>query len=303
MKGWILYYKNIHELNDTEDSSVLQLLEIGKQKGIELEIYKPEDFELIIPCNNKKSVMIHGVEKELPDFVFPRIGSYTSYFGLAVIRQLEHLGVYSCNSADSIEAVKDKLNIHQVLAQSNLPTPKTMLLKFPINIDLVTQEIGFPLVVKNVVGNEGKGIYLCDSADKFKDLMELLESYNSNMNIIIQEFVSTSKGVDLRVFVIGGRVLGCMKRTASQGFKANFVRGGTVEKFEITPEIEWLATETSRILNLDVAGIDLLFGVNGYKVLEANSSPGFKGISQALGFNVAEQVIDYIILCKTSYVE
>lgn len=186
--------------------------------------------------------------------------------------------------------------MHQLLAHSNLPTPKTMLVKFPVEIEVVRREIGFPLIIKNVTGTQGSGIYLCESEDKFTDVMELLYSNNEKANIILQEFIEKSRGTDLRAFVLGGRVIGCMRRSSEVSFKANFSKGGKVEAFELTPEIEWLATETARLANLDIAGIDLLFDQDGYKICEANSAPGFNGMEQAIGKHVAEDILDYITL-------
>jgi gamma-F420-2:alpha-L-glutamate ligase len=304
MQGWILYYKKQSDL--LEDShGVNRLLEAAQSKNIKLKVFSPEQFELIVSRDDKKSVLIDGEHHKLPDFIIPRLGSNTSYFALAILRQMEHLGVYVCNRAGSIEMVKDKLHIHQILAHSNLPTPKSMLLKFPVDIKTVKQEIGFPLIVKNIVGTEGKGIYLSESEKRFMDLMEFISSNNSTANIILQKFVKSSRGADLRVFVLGGRVIGCMKRMSSdpEEFKANYSRGGKVEPFELTPEIEWLATETTRLVGLDICGVDLLFDDNGFKICEANSSPGFKGLEQVVGKRVAEEIIDYIIVRLTGHLK
>lgn len=293
MKGWVLYTKHQDKLSEN-DYGVNHLLAAAQDKGIELSVYSPEQFELVVTRDNRKSILVDGKATALPDFIIPRMGSKTTYFALAIIRQLERLNVYACNSSSTIEIVKDKLQMHQLLAHSNLPTPKTMLVKFPIAIDIVKHEIGFPVIIKNVTGAEGQGIYLCDNEEKFTDLMELIYSHNKTANIILQEFIATSRGKDLRVFVLGGKVIGCMKRYSETSFKANFSRGGKVAPFTITPEIEWLATETARLVNLDIAGIDLLFDDQGYKICEANSSPGFKGLEQVIESNVAEQILDYI---------
>ena len=171
-----------------------------------------------------------------------------------------------------------------------------MLVKFPVELEVVRREIGFPLVIKNVTGTQGSGIYLCESEEKFLDVVELIYSNNSKANIILQEFIEKSRGTDLRAFVLGGRVIGCMQRTSEKSFKANFSKGAKVEPFELTPEIEWLATESARLANLDIAGIDLLFDEEGYKICEANSAPGFKGMEKAIGESIAEDILDYIIL-------
>ncbi len=293
MKGWIIYSKNSNELT-ADDHGVNRLVHAAYQRGISLSVFKPEQFELIVTRDDKKSILVDGYPTPLPDFLIPRLGSNTTYFALAVIRQLERLGIYSCNSSQTIEMVKDKLHMHQILAYSNLPTPKTMLVKFPVDIKIVKREIGFPLLIKNITGTEGAGIFLCDTENKFMDLMELIYTNNEKVNIILQEFITSSSGKDLRVFVLGGRVIGCMKRFSEISFKANFSRGGKVEAFQLTPEIEWLATETARLVDLDIAGIDLLFDNTGYKICEANSSPGFKGLESVIGEDVAEQILDYI---------
>ena len=301
IRGWILYSTKQADLTES-DHGVGRLLFAAKAKGILLEVYTPDQFELVVTGDGRKSILLDGKPAPLPDFLIPRMGSNTTYFALAVIRQLEHLGVYSCNSSSTIEIVRDKLQMHQLLAQSKLPTPKTMLVKFPVDTEVVRREIGFPVVVKNITGTEGNGIYLSDNDEKFTDLMELIYTNNSRAHIILQEFVSNSRGRDLRVFVLGGRVVGCMKRFSETSFKANFSRGGQVEPFEITPEIEWLATEAARMVNLDITGIDLLFADKGYMICEANSSPGFKGLEQVVGENIAEQILDYIMVRVSGHI-
>jgi gamma-F420-2:alpha-L-glutamate ligase len=297
LEGWILYHKSESEIADS-DYETLRLIEAAKAKDIKIKVFKPEQFDLVVTRDDRKSILIEGKHQALPDFIIPRLGSDTTYFALAILRQIEHLGVYILNSPEAIESVKDKLHIHQILAHSDLPTPNFMLVKFPVNIEIVKKEIGFPLIVKNLAGTEGCGIYLSETEGRFMDLMELIYSNNKSANILIQEFVKTSHGSDLRVFTLGGRVIACMKRQSSNpsDFKANFSRGGTVDKFELTPEIEWLATETSRLVNLDIAGIDLLFDNEGYKICEANSSPGFRGLELATGKIIAEQIMDYITI-------
>ena len=196
MKGWILYKKKQADLGES-DYGVNRLLAAAKAKDIALSVYAPEQFELVVTRADRKSILVDGKPEVLPDFILPRMGAGTTYFALAVIRQLERLGVYSCNGSSTIERVKDKLHVHQILAQSNLPTPKTMLLKFPVDIDIVRNEIGFPVIIKNITGTEGQGIYLCESEDKFDDLMDLIYCNNQKANIILQEFIETSRGKDL----------------------------------------------------------------------------------------------------------
>lgn len=280
----------------SEDYSVKRLLDAASQKGIDIKIVRPEQFELIVTRSDTKSILIDDKSEPLPDFVIPRLGSGTTYYAFSVIRQLQYLGVYVCNNSDAIYSVKDKLYMHQLLARSKLSSPRTMLAKFPISSNVVRRELGFPLVIKNVTGTQGSGIYLCESEDKFQDVMELVYSNNKNANIILQEFIKNSYGRDLRVFVVGGKVIGCMERSSNGGFKANFSKGGSVSSFELTPEIEWLSTEAAKLFNLDVAGVDLLFDQDELKICEANSSPGFWGLEKVTGKIIAENIIDYILV-------
>lgn len=294
MKGWIIYKEDANNVKP-EAYEINRLMEEAERQGIELEVFKPEQFDLIVTREDEKSILVDSQKRELPDFVIPRMGAGTTYFTLAVLRHMERLGIHVLNSPSSIETVKDKLYSHQILAQNNLPVPKTMLVKFPVNIELVEKNLGFPVVVKTLSGSQGSGVFLAENKGTFDDLMQLIEATNKTANIILQEFVAASKGTDLRVLTLGGRAIACFKRTnASGGFKANFSTGGTVEQYEITPEIEWLATQTSKTLNLDIAGIDLLFDNDHFKVCEANSSPGFEGLEKACNLNVPQDIFHYL---------
>lgn len=295
IRGLIIYHTPADKLVE-KDYNIIRLLEVARSREIDLKVVLPEQFELVVTRDDRKSILIDDKQIPLPDFVLPRLGSKTGHFALSVIRQLEYLGVYVCNTANAIESVKDKLYMHQKLAHSSLATPHTMLAKFPIDVALVKREIGFPLIIKNVTGMQGTGIYLCDSEEKFTDVMELIYTNNSNANIILQEFVATSRGQDVRVFVVGGKVVACMKRFSKTSFKSNVSRGGDVTEFELSPEGEWLATETARLLGLDIAGIDLLFDENGFKICEANSAPGFIGLEKITGKIIAETMLDYILV-------
>ncbi|KTC87080.1 ATP-grasp domain-containing protein [Legionella brunensis] len=294
MKGWILYKRSRNELTEN-DHGVNHLLSAAAHLQVELEVYKPEQFELVVTREDKKSILLDGARVSLPDFLLPRLGAETSYFALAIIRQLEKSGVHTCNNANAIETVKDKMLLSQLFAQSDLPFPKTMLVKFPVPVAVVEREIGFPLVIKNISGARGIGIHLCESATSFRDLMELIATHSGNHQMILQEFVATSYGRDLRVFVLGGKVVGCMKRTAKNSFKANYSLGGEVAPYLVTPEIEQLAIHCAQLFNLEIAGIDLLFAEQGFKICEANSSPGFKGMELAIGKDLAVEILEYVI--------
>ncbi|MBA4502054.1 ATP-grasp domain-containing protein [Marinobacterium marinum] len=294
MLGWILY-KSDHTLVKQETYEIERLVSQASSHGIDIRVYTPEAFDLMVTRDDRTSVMLDGQSTPLPDFFLPRMGAGTNYFALAVIRHLERLGVHSFNSAESIDTVKDKLYSHQILAQNGLPVPKTMLVKFPVNPELVKRQIGFPVVVKTLSGSQGSGVFLCETLGHFEDLMQMVEVTNPKANIILQEFIADSRGRDLRVIVIGGRAVACMERVAEEGsFKANFSRGASVREFSMTPEVEWLAIETARVLGLEIAGVDLLFDGDHYKVCEANSSPGFEGVESCCDVDVVNEIYHFL---------
>jgi len=294
MEGWILSKIKEEEIKDTS-YELSRFLEVAKKRNIKIRIFKPDQFDLMVTREDKKSIILDNESIQLPQFLLPRQGADTPYFSLAIIRQLERLGVPTFNSSSSIEAVKDKLYTQQILATSNLPVPKTMLVRSPININLIEKMINFPAVVKTISGTQGSGVFLCENKGNLKDLMQLIDTAKTNTNFIIQEFIHNSRGRDLRVFIVGGRVIACMERISKDGsFKANFSRGGEVKEYPINEEIEWLATESARILGLEITGVDLLFDGEHFKVCEANSSPGFEGLEKCCPVSVPDTIFDFI---------
>jgi RimK family alpha-L-glutamate ligase len=235
---------------------------------------------------------------DLPDCLIPRIGTVT-YYALAIVRHFERLGVFILNSSQSMETSKDKLATLQLLASNNIPIPKTMLAKFPINISAIEKEFSYPLILKTITGSQGKGVFLLENRNKLNDIAALMEiSKDPKINLILQEFISASKGKDIRVIVIGGRVIGAMLRTSKgENFKANYSAGGKVKALDLNPAIEWLAIESSRLIGLDIAGVDILFDrENNYRICEINSYPGFEGFEKATGLDVPEEIFNYIKL-------
>lgn len=294
MVGWILYKDSANNIKP-EAYEIHSFLEYSKKHNIELRILAPEQFDIVVTREDRKSILVDHVPTALPDFILPRMGAGTTYFALAVIRHLERLGVYSVNSSQSVDAVKDKLYTLQILAESNLPIPKTILVKFPFESKTLEKHMKFPVIVKTLSGSQGSGVFLSPDKRSFNDLMELINNTNRTANIILQEFIESSKGRDLRVLTVGGRIVSAMERIAPEGgFKANYSLGGTAKKFEITKEIEWLVLEVTRILNLDIAGVDLLFDNDGFKICEVNSSPGFEGMENCCEVNVADEIFKFI---------
>ena len=289
---WILHYAA--NIDAYENQRLLSCLE---KNGMQGRVLEPKYFDIIVSRSSAKSIRYKGEKIELPDLVLSRTGAGTNYFTRSVMRQIEKFGIPVINDADSISRVSDKLLTSQLLVKENLPIPKTILVNGDVDIELIEKEIGFPCVVKATSGSKGKTVHLCQTKKDFVSLMSLLSSISLKKTMIIQEFVDAQPGTDLRVWVIGGKTVVAMKRIGVEGdFRANISQGGTAELFEITDEIDYLARETARVLGLQIAGVDLLFDKDGYKICEANSSPGFEGMDQYCGQDMAQRIVDFIKL-------
>ena len=289
-KGWLLVKPQFQDSYET-----IRLIEEFKNHNIDVKIIDPNEIDIFVNKENKQSILVNGESLPLPKFVFPRTGSGTTYYIKAVIRHFERMGVVIINNSDAIENVKDKLYSHQILAQSNLDIPKTLLLKHPIDIDFVQKHIGFPAIVKTISGSYGKGVFLAETKKQLRQLLTMAEITKKSYNIIIQEFIKDTWGKDLRVLVVNNRVVGCMMRQATDDdFRANISRGGSGIPYEVNEQIEWLASESSKALNLDIAGVDLLFDNGGFKICEVNSNPGFEGMELYTKKNIAEEIVQFI---------
>lgn len=294
MKVWILYGDDI-ESNADLAHEVRRFIAVGKKMDIEVRVIRPEQFDLLVSHDARDSILIDGKAVPLPDFVFPYFNHNDhSYFSLAIVRQLEQLGVHVYNGAQIIETVRDKLHTHQILAESGITTPDTMLAKFPVDMKLIEDTIGFPVVVKTLNGALGIGVFLIETQSAFRDLMELVGETNPNLQLIFQKFVAQSKGRDLRLLVVDGEVIASMERRAKDGgFKANYSSGASVHEFIPDAEAIDIAVKTAQVLNIDIGGIDLLFNEGGgYTICEANTFPGFKGLEKASGVNVAGKIFE-----------
>ena len=281
---------------DRNDYETNRLVESFTNKNIAVIVAHPDDIDIIVTHDIQSGLKLKGQELPMPKLVLVRLGAGILPFQLAVIRHFEQAGIMCVNSSVSIETVKDKLRTSQILSRYSIPIPNTMMVRFPIDEHLVKDNIGFPCVVKVVTGSYGEGVYLCERQRDFKKLMEFVDNLGNKKTMIVQEYMGERPGEDLRVLVIGGKVIGAMRRTAPEGdFRANITGGGTGEGFPLTDEIEFLARETAKVLGLDIAGIDLLFDKDGgFRVCEANSNPGFSGFEKFCGVDVADQLTDYV---------
>ena len=292
MNGWIIHKKALGENHEVQ-----RLVEEFEKREIKIRVVNPRDVDIFVDRDDRKSILVEGIPRKLPDFVLPRTGSGTTYFIKAIIRHLERLGVTMINGSDAIDNVKDKLYSQQILGQSSLPVPKTMLVKHPIDVNLVEKNLSYPMIIKTLSGSYGSGVFMVEDKKQFRQLMKMAELTNARYNIIIQECIEDSLGKDLRVLVVNGKVVGCMMRQSTDDdFRANLSRGGEGFPYEVNEQIEWLSSEASKALGLDIAGVDLLFQNGGYKICEVNSNPGFEGMENFTKKNIAGEIVSFIKL-------
>ncbi|PHR59099.1 MAG: 30S ribosomal protein S6--L-glutamate ligase [Robiginitomaculum sp.] len=245
---------------------------------------------------NDHSPAVHYDGAPLPryDAIIPRIGTRMTFYGMAIVRQFEMMGVYCLNSAEAIGASRDKLLAHQVLAQHKLGMPNTAFAKSSRDTQgIIELAGGAPVVVKLLSSTQGKGVVLAETKKAAEALVDAFRGLDAHF--LVQEFIKEASGTDIRCFVVDGKVVGSIKRTAQAGeFRSNLHQGGSAEKVRISKEERKSAVKAARVLKLNVAGVDMLRSDSGPKILEVNSSPGLQGIEQATGKDIATIIIESI---------
>jgi ribosomal protein S6--L-glutamate ligase len=240
--------------------------------------------------------MIHYREHVLDDFnvIIPRIGASITYYGSAVLRQFEMMGVYSLNESTSITRSRDKLRSLQILSRSGIGLPVTSYAhSTKMTEKLVKMVGGAPCVIKLIEGTQGKGVILADTDKAAESVIDGFRQMKAHF--LVQEFIRESNGCDIRCFVIGDKVVASMMRRAKEGeFRSNLHRGGSALQVTISEEEARVAVSAAKVLGLNVAGVDIIRSNRGPLVLEVNSSPGLQGIETSTGLDIAGMIIDYI---------
>ena len=240
--------------------------------------------------------MIHYKDEELNDFnvIIPRIGASITYYGSAILRQFEMMGVTSLNESTSITRSRDKLRALQILSRSGLGLPTTSYAHSTrMTEKLIKMVGGAPCIIKLIEGTQGKGVILADTNKAAESVVDGFRQMKAHF--LVQEFIKESNGQDIRAFVIGDKVVASMMRSAKEGeFRSNLHRGGTALPVDITPHEAEVAVKAAKALGLNVAGVDLLRSSRGPLILEVNSSPGLQGIETSTGLDIAGMIIEYI---------
>ena len=273
--------------------STKRLVEAGKARGHEVVVI--DTLKCYMDITSKKP-MVHYQNRILDDFdaIIPRIGASITFYGTAVIRQFEMMGVISLNESVAISRARDKLRSLQLLSRKGIGLPITGF----AHSTKMTQELiklvgGAPLVIKLLEGTQGKGVVLAETDGAAESVIDAFREMDAN--ILVQEFIKEARGSDIRCFVIGNEVVAAMKRTAKEGeFRSNLHRGGSAQVVAITAEERQAALGATKALGLSVAGVDLLRSERGPLIMEVNSSPGLNGIETSTGIDVAGMIIEYL---------
>lgn len=273
--------------------STSRLKEAGQKRGHDVDIV--DYLRCYMNITSHHPMVVYQKRKlEGYDAMIPRIGASNTFYGTAVVRQFQMMGVFTPNSSQAISRSRDKLRCLQILGAKGIGLPVTGFGHSTKDIDGLVDIVGGPpLVVKLLEGTQGIGVVLAETKQAATSVIEAFRGLD--VNILVQEFIKEAEGADIRAFVVGDRVVAAMKRQAPKGeFRSNLHRGGKAEKIKLTPEERSTAVRAAQILGLKIAGVDILRSNHGPVVMEVNSSPGLEGIEKTSEVDVADAIIQFL---------
>ena len=274
--------------------STKRLTQAARKRGHTVRIMNPLDFTMVL--STRRPELFHrGRKVNGVDAVIPRIGSSITFYGLAVVRQFEMMGVYCLNESNAIARSRDKLRALQLLSRSEeIGVPPTAIAREPVYARRMLSHVGgAPAIVKLIQGTQGAGVVIVDSKQSFDSVIDAFHAINQN--ILIQSFVKEAKGQDIRALVVGRKVVASMTRKAVEGeFRSNVHLGGSATHVKLSPDYRRAAVAAAQHMGLSMAGVDMLASDEGPMIMEVNSSPGLEGIERSSGVDVADAAIRYI---------
>lgn len=275
--------------------STRRLLEEAKKRGHDAKVIDHTKCHLIMQ-KGKPSIRLNGENVTDIDVIIPRIGASVTQYGAAVIRHCDLLNIYSILTSAALIRSRDKLRSLQIMSKSGIGIPKSVFARHPKANDVkdLIADVGeMPVILKLLEGTHGTGVIKADSIASAKSAVEAFSGIKKDL--IVQEYIKESDGADIRVFVVGGEVVGAMERKSSgDEFRSNLHKGGVTKVIELDKKTKSLAIEAVRLLGLTIAGVDILVSNRGPLVVEVNSSPGLQGIEKATGINIAEKIIEVV---------
>ena len=273
--------------------STRRLVEEGESRGHDMEVIDPLKCDIVIE-KEKPSIYYKDRYLDYVDAIIPRIGASVTFYGCAVVRQFEMMGVFTIVTSDAILRSRDKLRSLQRLSKAGVGMPKTVFTNYSRDVVEVIEHVGgTPVIIKLLEGTQGLGVVLAETKNAAESVLEAFNGLQAR--VIVQEFIKEAKGADIRALVVDGQVVGAMKRQGKEGeFRSNLHRGGNAEIIKLNTEELGLAMKASRVLKLPVCGVDMLQSARGPLLLEVNSTPGLEGIEGATGRNIARAIITFI---------
>lgn len=273
--------------------STMRLFKAAKERGHDVAVVNHSHCYCVSAQGGSK--VFCGDEEINFDAIIPRIGASITAHGASIVRQFEMLGTATSTSSIALVRSRDKLRSLQILSKDDgVEIPRTAFAKHPDNIKYLIKQVGgTPLIIKILEGTQGLGVVLAETASAAKSVIEAF--YNVRVNILLQEFIAEAAGSDIRVLVVGNRVVGAMRRHSESGdFRSNLHRGGIGEPIDLTKEESNTAIKAAKLLGLGVAGVDILQSKRGPLVIEVNSSPGLEGIETVTKKNIAAEIVKYV---------
>lgn len=273
--------------------STRRLKEAALQRYHQVKVLNTLKFSIDL-TEGVPDLYFHAKRLSRYDAVLPRIGASVTYFGTAIVRQFEQMEVFCANSSLGIANSRDKLRSLQILSRHQIGIPATTFVRDKRDVlPAIARVGGAPVIIKLLEGTQGVGVILADSEKIAEAIVETLQS--TKQNVLLQKFVSESKGRDIRALVVGDTVVAAMRRVAQGAeFRSNVHRGGTTEAVHLDERYRETAVRAAQIMGLRVAGVDMLEGNDGPQIMEVNSSPGLEGIETCTGLDVAGAIVDYI---------
>lgn len=272
--------------------STRRLVEAAEQRGHDVRVV--DYLRCYMNINVGNPHVVYGGENLDFDAIIPRIGASNTFYGTAVVRQFEMMGVFPGNESQAITRSRDKLRSLQLLARAGIGMPTTGFAHSTKDLDgLIEMVGGAPMIIKLLEGTQGIGVVLAETRKGAESVISTVRQLNAYM--LVQEFIGEAKGADIRAFVVGGKVIASMLRQGPPGeFRSNLHRGGSAKTIKLTPEERKTAIGSAKTMGLNVAGVDMLRSSRGPMVLEVNSSPGLEGIENASGVDVADKIIEFL---------
>lgn len=273
--------------------STQRLVQEGESRGHLMEVIDPLKCDIIIE-KEKPTIYYKDRYLDYVDAIIPRIGASVTFYGCAVVRQFEMMGVFTIVTSDAIQRSRDKLRSLQRLSKAGIGMPKTVFTNYSRDVEEVIEHVGgTPVIIKLLEGTQGLGVVLAETKNAAESVLEAFNGLQAR--VIVQEFIKEAKGADIRALIVNGQVVGAMKRQGKEGeFRSNLHRGGSANIIKLDADELKLAMNASKALKLPVCGVDMLQSARGPLLLEVNSTPGLEGIEGATGKNIARAIITFI---------